>query len=193
MSRIEALVEGVFVGDRQDTLETNRQRYITVAQDGIVGDKHRGVMRSADSRVPKIPRGTPIPNTRMWSGVEKTELAEIASNFNIPQVLPEWLGANFVLSGIARFSHLLERTVLEFPQGTELLVDSENMPCTGPGEVIAAKNPDSGIKPNLFQKHAIHRRGLVGTVQTPGNIAEGDTVTIYVDNPRFYSIPPEAK
>lgn len=195
MTTLEARVEGVFVGDKADTLETTPRNTINILEDGVEGDKHRGFMREADSRTPHITRGTPIPNTRMWSGVEVGELQQIADKFQIPQVEASWLGANFVVGGIARFrfTQLPPGTVFQFSQGTELLVDAENTPCLGPGEVIASKFPDGKIKPNLFQKNAIHRRGLVGVVKTPGPVSKNETVKIFVYDPTYYSIPPASE
>lgn len=189
MTTLEGSIKNVFVGDRADTLESSIRHTIYFQLDGIEDDKHRGVTRPADSRVKDIPKGTPIPNTRMYSAVDEDGLRTIEKKFGVPKIFASWLGANFEVSGVARFSLLPQGTVFRFSQGTELLVDTENMPCEGPGKVIASKYPHNNIKANLFQRSAVHNRGVVGTVITPGPISMGDTFEIEVFNPTFFSVP----
>lgn len=136
-----------------------------------------------------------FPNDRQWSAVSPEELEAIARAMGIPCIDPGWLGANLALIGIPNLTKLPEGTRLVFPEHAILLVKGENLPCTGPGEIIATKYPDKGLKANQFPKAAIGRRGLVGTVEEPGNgiIRLHDIVMVQVHQPQMYSIPPNLR
>src|SRR6478672_8004749 len=82
---------------------------------GLSIERHRGMARAADARVPWYPRGTPIRNSRQVSIVSSAELAEIARALGIPEVKPEWLGANLVVDGVERLSMLPRGSRLFFP------------------------------------------------------------------------------
>ena len=104
------------------------------------------------------------------------ELAEVARALCIPEVLPEWVGANLAMQGIPDLTMLPPSTRIFFPGDAVLVVDAENMPCTGPGEAIQQHYPDVPKLVQSFPKAAMHKRGLVGWVERPGYINEGDEV-----------------
>lgn len=162
---------------------------LEVSLEGIVGDKHSGFIRSADSRNPHYLRGSPMRNDRQWSAVAPEELAEIAQRWGIPRVEAGWLGANLALAGVANFSQLPKGTKLFFPHDAVLVVETINNPCVGPGEVIAAQYPDAGLKFQDFPKIAQGKRGLVGVIERAGMIRCNDRATILVYEPTTYSIP----
>ena len=64
--------------------------------------------------------------------------------------------------------------------GAVLVVEAENMPCVGPGKVIASKYPDYNLSPNRFPKAAMHKRGLVGVIEHAGVVHVGDPVTVEI-------------
>ena len=177
--KLEARVEGLYVG--RAGLEKNHEPFIEVNLAGIVGDKHAGFTKPADSRNKEYPRGSEMRNDRQWSAVSPEELDEIARRMGTPKIDPAWIGANLALAGIPNLTELPKGSKLIFPQDSVLLVEGENMPCLDPGEVIASKySPDSGLrpKPAMFPKAAIGRRGLVGVVEYPGMIRLDDVVTV---------------
>lgn len=186
--RLEAIVEGLFLGD-QTGLEKSPVNRLFVDLGGILGDKHYGPTRLADSRTPKITRGTPIRNTRQWSAVSPEQCAEIASGMGVTKIEPGWLGANLSLAEISNLTELPQGTELIFPQNAVLLVEGENLPCRNPGEVIALKYPEKGLNPGLFPKAARGKRGLIGTVKVSGYISLNDKVVIEVYEPTTYSFP----
>lgn len=173
---VSGRVERVFVARERDTLVSARVSRATVVFGGFEGDKHAGWTRRADARVPWYPRGTIIRNERQVSIVSSEELARIALALGVSEVKAEWLGANLELSGVPALTLLAPRTRLVFSSGAVLTVEGENMPCRGPGRAIQQALGIRGIE-SRFSKAALHLRGIVATVELPGDIAEGDAVS----------------
>ncbi|MGL4975192.1 MAG: MOSC domain-containing protein [Bosea sp. (in: a-proteobacteria)] len=155
--------------------------------DGIAGDRHVGLRRRAGPREPWLPRGLDIHNDRQLTAVSVEELARIAAALDVPQVRPEWLGANLVTEGLPDLSRIAAGSRLAFGgewsgKGTfdgqaTLRVSGYNFPCRGPGRVIA----EACGQPELefaFVKAAASLRGLILFVDHPGRIAPGDAVVV---------------
>ncbi|MCD1259353.1 MOSC domain-containing protein [Paenibacillus athensensis] len=159
---------------------TARQPHIAVELAGIPGDRHYGLLRPADSRQTIYRRGTLIANRRQISVVSAEECALIAARLGIPHVLPEWLGANLALSGLADLTQLPRGARLLFPDGTGLVCEGDNPPCIGPGRVVEAQSGVPGLS-QRFVRAAGGRRGIVCSVEREGVIAEGDLVSIVFD------------
>ncbi|MBU8896132.1 MOSC domain-containing protein [Corallococcus sp. M34] len=179
----------VLLCTEQKTFVTRELPEVRLSFEGIEGDRHAGLTRPADVRTPWFPRGTPIRNTRQLSLVADDELAEVATRLGVPQVRAEWLGANLELSGVPRLTHLPPGTRLFFPDEATVVVEGENMPCTGPGEVIAEHHPDRAGLASRFVKAAFQRRGLVAWVERPGPVRAGDEVRVMLPAPVTYSLP----
>jgi len=175
--RFEGRVQSVLIGMEAQSLVTTAQEEVMVTFEGFTGDKHSGFTRSADGRTPYYKRGTPIRNDRQVSILSQEELVEIAAAMGLSEIWPEWLGANLLLSGIPRLTLLPPRTRLVFAQGAVLRVEEENHPCVGPGEVIAAHYNDKQLA-SRFVRAALHRRGVVATVELPGKITVGDAMLV---------------
>jgi hypothetical protein len=175
-------VEAVLSTQAKDRLGFQAKRVETLEVDleGIVGNRHRGWTRAADSRVPYLKRGTTIRNERQVSLVSIEDLAEIARRLEIERVDPAWIGANVVVSGIALFSHLPRGTHLFAPGGTILIVTDMNAPCTLAGEAVASHVPGRPEIKLQFPKLAQGLRGVVATVEHPGAIKSGDALTARV-------------
>lgn len=149
--------------------------------DGIVGDAHR-----SDSRVTlagdKQPKGTKRRNERQWSAVSREELREISEAMDLRHpLLPSSLGANLCIEGVSQFSRLPKGSLLTFPSGAVLCVEEYNPPCLDLGARLAATHEtQSGqaLSTTAFPDAARLLRGLVGTVDVPGEIFAGDEVTI---------------
>jgi len=171
-------VVGLYLGLQNDTLATTPCTEATLEFTGFVGDKHAGFTRPADGRTPYYKRGTPIRNNRHASIVSREELAEIATRMDLPEVKAEWLGANLNFAGIPRLTFLSPNTRIIFPSGAVLSVSHENMPCVGPGKVIQSHYPDCKGLQSLFPKLALHKRGVVASVEMPGLIHLGDEVQV---------------
>jgi hypothetical protein len=180
-------VAGVFVGIDPASFVTTRQREAVVTFEGFVGDRHSGLTRRSDGRTPHYPRGTEIRNSRQVSLVSIEELAEVADAIAIPTILPEWMGANVVTTGIPRLTQLPPSTRLFFEGGAVLVVEGENPPCSGPGEVIQLHHPFATGLAARFVEAAQHRRGIVAWVERPGAIHEGDAISIQIPPQVLYS------
>lgn len=169
-------VNGIYISTQPDSLVSARQPQVEAGFSGFEGDKHSGITRRADSRTPYYARGTEIRNDRQVSIVSVEELQQVADALGIPEILPEWLGANLLLAGIPNLTALFPSTRLVFASGAVLRVEQENMPCRGPGKVIEEQTGREGIA-GLFPQVALHKRGLVASVEKPGLIVEGDLVS----------------
>jgi len=182
---IEGRVEACLLSpDREMGLEKAPADSLTVTLDGIVGDCHSGRSRKSDSRTLKqYPRGTEILNSRQVSIVSVEEMAEVANRLGIPEVKPEWVGANLLVSGIPDFTLLPPSTRMMFSSGATLIIDIENAPCRFPAEIIERHHPGQGL---AFPKVAQHKRGVVARVEKAGFIRKGDAIGLYVPPLRLY-------
>lgn len=186
--KIKAVVSSVYLGQK-GMLEKLPKDSIEVNLEGVVGDTHYGFTKPADSRNKEYVRGTEMRNDRQWSAVSLEELSIIAKEMGVPEINAGWIGSNFAVSGVDDFTKLPKGTKLIFPKDVVLVVEDENKPCIEPGKVISSKYPDLNIKPGLFPKAAIGKRGLIGVIERPGVITIGDEVTINVYKPKSYSLP----
>lgn len=157
---------------------------LSLTFEGIFGDRHAGFQRGADARTPHYKRGLPIRNIRQLTIVSVEELAAIAVALDLPEMRPEWLGANLVLDGLADLSFLPRGTRLAFPQGAALAAEGYNPPCIGPGRKVNAHAP--GITPQAFVKAAARLRGIVASVERPGEVGVGEVVEVHVPEQWVY-------
>ncbi|MGE0239965.1 MAG: MOSC domain-containing protein [Parvibaculaceae bacterium] len=179
--RVEALLKNP---DRKAGLEKSRTDNLTLRFEGIDGDCHSGLTRKADVRtIRQYPRDTPIRNVRQLSLLSLEELADIAARMDIPDVKPEWVGANVVTSGIPDLTLLPPSSRLQFPSGATIVVDMENEPCRYPAEIIESHNPQQKVG---FVKAAKHKRGITAWVEREGDVVVGDAITIWIPPQRFY-------
>ena len=186
-TKLTGIVSGIYIGQHWHTIESSRVPGVKVTFEGFEGDLHAGLTRLSDVRVPHYPRRTVIRNTRQFSMLSIEELAEVAQVLQIAEVLPEWVGANLAMQGIPNLTMLPPSTRIFFPGEAVLVVDAENMPCTGPGEIIQQHYPDVPKLLQRFPKAAMHKRGVVGWVEREGYIVEGDTVWLLLPPKVTYS------
>lgn len=191
-------VSRVLVNEDREQVERNpaamistAYRSVRVTMEGVEGDKHSGFIRLSDTRTPHYPLGTRIRNTRQISIVSDEELTSIAAALDVPEVLPEWLGANLALRQIPHLTHLPPSTRLFFPHDAVLVVEGENMPCLFPGKVLQRQYPGIAGLAGRFPKAALHRRGLVAWVERAGVIGEADEVRVAVPPQVIYSFAPD--
>ena len=179
--RVEALLKS---GDRAMGLEKSRTGQLKLRFDGIDGDCHAGLTRPSDSRtLRQYPRDTPIRNVRQLTLLAREELADIAAIMEIPEVKPEWIGANLVTSGIPDLTLLPPSSRMQFPSGATIVVDMENEPCRYPAEIIEKHNPGQKVG---FVKAAKHKRGVTAWVEREGDVRLGDEITIWIPPQRLY-------
>lgn len=185
--KLAARVDAVFVAPF-DHFETRSTEALELSFEGIAGDFHGGTTRRSGGREPWYPRGTEMRNERQLSIVASDELSIVAERMEIPEVKPEWIGANLLLSGIPQLSMLPAGTLLFFQNGVTLKVDAQNGPCRVAGRSIAenAKMPDHEAGALLFPKVAKRLRGLVAWVEKPGRITAGETLTARIPEQWVY-------
>lgn len=179
MKRTTANAMRVLIADDPSTFVTRPVDQIHVELAGIPGDRHYGLLRPADSRQTIYSRGTMIANRRQISIVSLEECQQIAANLGLPEVRPEWLGANILLSGYPNLTLLPQGARLIFPDGTGLISEGENLPCMGPGNVISSQyeQPELAKK---FVRAAHQLRGIVCSVEREGIITQNTTCDIYL-------------
>jgi len=149
---------------------------------GVVGDRHHGITRPADSRQARFyPRGTMIRNRRQLTLVSAEELAEVAQRLGVPEVRAEWLGANLLVEGLPDLSTLPPGTRLLFSSGAGLVCEAVNQPCRLPAQVVQQHFPESSAQ-SQFVRAAFGRRGIAATVERPAPIRVSDRATV---------VPPE--
>jgi len=160
-------------------IESTRMARVQVTAAGFDGDRHAGLTRPANVRDKDVPRGTVLRNDRQVTIVSQEELAQVAAALDVPEVRPEWLGANLSLSGVTNLSGLPPGSRLVFSDGVVLGVEAQNQPCTGPGRVIQAAYPQHPGLAAAFPKAARGLRGLTASVRQPGSIATGDLCEVH--------------
>lgn len=174
-----ASVSWLAIGDLPGTLVTRPVADFSLTWAGISGDSHAGDTRKADVRVPFYARGTVIRNVRQVTVVCATQLAAVAATLQLPEIRPEWLGANMIIDGIPDLTLLPPASRLRFASGATLVVDWENLPCTGPGQVIAEHYGVPALR-SRFVKAAMEKRGFTAWVECPGDVRVGDAVSVIV-------------
>ncbi len=179
--KLAARVAGVYVAPGND-FQTVAVPSIELGFDGIQGDHHAGQTRRSGGREPWYPRGTEMRNERQLSIVAPDELATVAGRMDLAEIKPEWIGANLVLEGIPRLSMLPAGTMLFFAKGVTLKVDAQNGPCRIAGRAIAENSGMVDIEAGslLFPKMAKRLRGVVGWVEKPGSIEQGEAVSVRI-------------
>lgn len=188
LKTIDARIEEILVNSTPDEdLSSHRIASVEASYAGLQGESHSGLVRASCIRVRhQCPQGTEIRNTRQISIVSTEELAAIADSMGIPELQPEWLGANLLVSGIPNFSQIPPSTRLIIDSGASLVVDLENSPCKYPGEIIERHHPGRGSR---FAQAAVGRRGVTAWVEREGHIDTGDSIRVYVPPQRIYEIP----
>lgn len=185
------LVQAVFVAPDPDSIVSTAQERLDLTFDGVPGDRHAGALKPADSRNPYTTRGQLVRNNRQLSIVSVEELEQAAQKMGIPHILPEWLGANLLVSGIPQISFLPPTTRMVLPGKTVLEVEGENNPCSAPARVIQSHYPDLPGLDKAFPTQALHLRGIVAWVEYPGPVCPGDSIRLIVPElPRYLPVKP---
>jgi MOSC domain-containing protein YiiM len=141
-------------------------------------------LRASDSRtLQQYKRDTPIRNVRQITLLSVEELAEVAARMEIPEVKPEWVGANLVTSGIPDLTLLPPSTRMQFPSGATIVIDMENAPCRQVSDVIRQYHGDKAL---TVVQHATHKRGLTAWVEREGAVHLGDAITFWIPQQRHW-------
>lgn len=188
---MQALVVGLYVGVEETHASVAVEKLICNL-DGIEGDRHKSASKLAGAQEKHIvDKYRPVANLRQVTIVADGELNVIAKHLDIPQVSPEDLSANIVLSdSILGFTSLPPVYYLVFSNAKRethavLRLIGENRPCIVAGENIENRYPDAiGVK-SRFVKAAFGKRGQVAIVYAEGVIRLGDTVDFVSHQPNL--------
>ena len=186
-TKISGKVEAVYLCDIPKSLASTRKDSIQAELEGLPGDRHFGYTVPSNGRYPEYTRGTMIANSRQVSIISVEEMRMVADEIGIPQIQAEWLGANLLLSGIPRLTLLPPSSRLFFESGAVLVVQGENDPCNGPGDLIQENFPEKKRLSPAFIIAALHRRGIVAWVERAGSIRSGEMVTAQIAEQFDYS------
>lgn len=167
----------VLIATDPGSLISTRRARIEVSLEGFVGDRHYGFTRPAGARERHYPPGTPIRNNRQVTILSEEELEEIAADLGLPNLEPEWIGGNLLLSGIPGLTQLPVNTRMIFASGAVLVVQGENHPCTSAGRAVEEASGVGGSM-TAFPRAAMGKRGLLACVERAGEIGAGDEVIV---------------
>ncbi|MFC4322307.1 MOSC domain-containing protein [Litchfieldia salsa] len=177
-----AQVKAIMTADQHESFVTRRIPEVTLEFGGIKGDRHFGITAKADSRQPMYEKGTEILNRRQITIVSEEQLRDIATELGVSEVLPEWLGANLLISGFKDLTTLPMGSRLLFPNGVGLICMGENKPCIHPGEMIQQHYPSEEKVATRFVKAGYKKRGIVCAVECPGHITVNEEVKILIND-----------
>lgn len=185
--KLSASVGGLFKA-AGDHFETEAVAELPLRFEGIDGDLHAGLTRRAGSREPWYKRGTEMRNERQLTVVSPDELARVAAAMALPELKPEWIGANLLLEGLPDLSMLPPSTLILFEGGATLKVDGQNAPCRLAGRNVAlrAGMVDALAGEMAFPKAAKRLRGLTAWVEKPGTVRLGETAVVRVPEQWIY-------
>lgn len=185
--KLSASVAGLFEA-KGDHFETEAAEALLLSFEGIAGDVHAGITRRAGSREPWYKRGTEMRNERQLTLVAPDELARVAAAMELPELRPEWIGANLLLEGLPDLSMLPPASLILFEGGATLKVDAQNAPCRLAGRNVArrAGMADALAGELAFPKAAKRLRGLTAWVEKPGTVRLGETAVVRVPEQWIY-------
>lgn len=186
-SKLQGMVAGVYSADGESFETAGRDR-LELDFQGIAGDLHRGYERQSGAREPWYRRDTTIRNDRQISMVSPVELAIVARSMEIEEIRPQWIGANLLIEGVPRLSMLPPGTLMMFAGGACIRIAGYNAPCRISGTMVAkrARMTDQQAGALAFPKAAKRLRGLVGWVEKPGVIEQGEAVSVRIPEQWIY-------
>ena len=170
MKTEQGIVEKVLVMDPGMSPVSTPLDVIKLDNHGIIGDSHAGATMMKSNQE--------LPNTRQVSLVSVEELNEISNETEIDKIMPEWIGANILVSGIPNLSKLPNGTKVEFANRTVLIVEEANTACSSAGRAIQTHYPSREDIGSRFPKFALGRRGILAWVEHGGDIRSGDSVSV---------------
>ncbi|MDH5633917.1 MAG: MOSC domain-containing protein [Gammaproteobacteria bacterium] len=147
-----------------------------VADEGVVGDAHRGESVKHRSRVKK---DAAQPNLRQVHLIHVELIQELKDKgFNVE---PATLGENITTIGLDLLA-LPRDTVLRFPGGAELVITGLRTPCHQLDDY--QKGLTAAVLDRDDDGNLIRKAGVMAIVKTGGRVQGGDSIAvIYPDAP----------
>ncbi len=167
---------------------------------GIHEDKkHYGPTLIAGPRVrkgaPKVPKGEIDENWRKFSAISEFEVATVKKlyekeyNRALEADWAPFFGANMLIKGVERLSECPTGSILDFDNdGPTLAITTENTACKNPGKNICATFGLPNEDARNFVKFCKGRRGVVGTVLSPGVVIPGAQGLLYFPGARYDNV-----
>lgn len=166
---ISAVVEGLCLSTLEFRVAKQALAEARVGPHGFEGDRHGTEFRRS------VRTGQDIPNRRQWSAVSTEEVEDVCKQLGVAPFAIGAMGENLRLAGV-RLAEVPEGARLVFPDGCTLAVTGQNDPCENAALELSATYGPSVLR--YFVKASYGRRGILGTVDTPGVIRQGDAVRI---------------
>ena len=183
---IHGRLVGVYSAGEPKDLTCVAATVLTLALGGVPGARHFGFTRKSGAREPWYPRGTEIRSGREISIVSLEELAEAARRMDLPEIRPEWIGANLAVEGVPGLSFLPSGTRIFFAGDASVVVEAVNGPCRDAGRSIARHTGGPADFELLFPKAARGLRGVVASVERPGTVSAGTEIQVRIPEQRLY-------
>ncbi len=177
MSKLSGKVEGLYITTPQDRYSIPKQE-TEFFYEGIKGDKHWGLTAMTPTKHPKFTGKIELKNTRQITILSVEELRLVADELKIPEVKPEWLSPNILVSGIPYLTQLPPGTRFYFQDGTILYNEGQNFPCHIIAKIMMEQYPEKENIDKRFLKATADRRGLFSWVEYPGKLSTGDSFEI---------------
>ena len=181
---MKATVSWVGIGP-QGARTSERRSAILLDAFGIQEDRHYGPNRTADTREAKDGIATKgevlATNPRQITILSEEDVAVIADNLGIVELLPEDVGANIILATLPEFTkNAPGGTRIVFPaSGDVLWVTGPNERCPWPGRAVEDRLGIEGIA-RAFKRESNWLGGVTAMVYRiqQGRIAPGDTAEL---------------
>lgn len=185
--KLKGATAGIYAALGRD-FQSSAVAELRLGFEGIEGDFHAGLTRRSGGREPWYHRGTEMRNERQVTLVAPDELALIAEQMSLPEIRPEWIGANLLIDGLPQLSMLPAGTLLFFEGGVTLKIEGQNHPCRISGRSIAENAGMADVEAGalLFPKVAKRLRGLVAWVEKPGVVKPGEAISVRVPEQWIY-------
>lgn len=174
MSRsFTASIIAVFATPETGHFLTRQVAALELDLQGIPGDRHYGFTRHAGAREKWYEAGMEMRSGRQVSIVSVEELAKIAAAMDVPEIKPEWIGANILIQGVPDFTNIPWGARLFCGTQAALVNEGDNAPCRFAGREVAAQYPGREGLDLLFVRAAKNLRGIVASVEQAGCISPG--------------------
>ena len=167
------VITAICVGKADGMPKKDRVPSVAVTASGLAGDRHQGELWTVRSGKDK---GGTVFNERQWSAVSDEEIALLTERLGI-EIPVGALGENFRFAGAGRLTQLPCGTMLKVSSGVVLGVAGENKPCQKMASYLANFTKADSVR-REFIRAAEGIRGVVGWVEAPGVVTEGDTAVL---------------
>lgn len=176
---LSGIVSPLQVGaDRSARPGKHRRDGLMLPLAGIGDGCHVRLTRKSDRhRLKQFRRGGEMKNARPVSIPAVGERAEIAANMELPEVRPEWVGADIVTSDGPDPTLIQPSRRLQFPCRATRVVDIGNLSWHLPAAFVGKHHP---APRRGFHAATRNRRGVVDWIEAEGEVVAGHPITVWL-------------